>query len=110
MPPPRRSLGKHLSFVERQSLSTRKAAKPLLNEGGRLLVAGERSTLNERNDITEFDVFTGFRRSFKEFNHTLCHLFPKRNPVRNTDQIGVFEFNSGALVAIVQQSIETGAL
>src|SRR6476619_6926322 len=83
--------------------------------GGRVsdpkcLVTRERQSLNARNDVAKFDVFSCLRLSFEELHYAVGHFLAKSNAIGQPDQICVLKLDSRALVTIVKQGLQSGTL
>src|SRR6478672_245064 len=74
------------------------------------LVTRESQSLNARNDVAKFDVFSCLRLSFEELHYAVRHFLAKSNAIGQPDQICVLKLDSRALVTIVKQGLQSGTL
>ena len=57
------------------------------------------------NSILNIDILRCFGAPFDKFHLARSQLFSESDAERNADQVGIFEFDAGPLVAIVEQRI-----
>ncbi len=58
--------------------------------------------------LIDGDVLIELLQAIDEFNFAFSYSASNVDAIGDADEVGVFEFDSGALVAVVEKDVETG--